>query len=71
MGELKNIRQDKQNIVKEIIDLTLSNDVRNLIVIIETTNGEIKTCFDTKSVHEEIGLLELAKIDALKYRNIL
>lgn len=68
MNKVISIQKDKQSLINDIVELSTQNKIRNLIIIIEQTDGEIKTGFNTESIFEELGLLELAKQDALKQR---
>jgi hypothetical protein len=71
MNKVVSIQKDKQSLINDVVELSSQNKIRNLIIIIEQTDGEIKTGFNTDSVFEELGLLEIAKIDALKNRNLI
>jgi hypothetical protein len=62
--------QDKISLLNETLELANDYKIKNLIVIIENTDGEVKTGFNTQNFYDEIGLLELAKQDALKHRDI-
>ena len=71
LAKVTHIQKDKASLINDLNSEFTKGNIKQLIIIIETNDGQTMSGFSTDSFHDEVGLLEMAKLDSLHKRGLL